>query len=320
MLLLSCAAAQTGATATLQHVSAVRDGANLRVEITLSAPVKPSDETAIHPDRILLDFPDTTSDAGNSSVAVNANGVRRVRIARHSESPLITRVVLDLDQAHPYSVTVEENRIIVSIAPAENSRRASRGAPVAATTGNLIGVFRRHRDSKPVMDTPTENSEPIAPPPTIAGPAFEPPADSSAGAAVPAQPAPASQKPSPPATPASDVIQASSTPTPAASAPTQEVATSSPPAVMLSAPPASASAPMEASNVPDPTKTEEAVESATPTPTAAPSVAPITTSTLIARTDDPSLRTVFKVKYVADGVVYLDGGRAQGLEIGRAHV
>jgi len=34
---------------------------------------------------------------------------------------------------------------------------------------------------------------------------------------------------------------------------------------------------------------------------------------LIERNDDPGLRTVFKVKYVADGVAYLEGGRAQGL-------
>ncbi len=37
---------------------------------------------------------------------------------------------------------------------------------------------------------------------------------------------------------------------------------------------------------------------------------------VIARSDDPSLRTVFKVKYVAEGVAYLDGGRAQGLTEG----
>ncbi len=50
-------------------------------------------------------------------------------------------------------------------------------------------------------------------------------------------------------------------------------------------------------------------------PAAAPAAAE-PTSTLIARTDDPSLRTVFKVKYVAEGVAYLEGGRAQGLAEG----
>jgi len=37
---------------------------------------------------------------------------------------------------------------------------------------------------------------------------------------------------------------------------------------------------------------------------------------MIARSDDPNLRTVFKVKYVAEGVAYLEGGRAQGLAEG----
>jgi len=47
-------------------------------------------------------------------------------------------------------------------------------------------------------------------------------------------------------------------------------------------------------------------------PAAAPPV-PAETATPIARSDDPSLLTVFRVKYVAEGVAYLEGGRAQGL-------
>ena len=37
---------------------------------------------------------------------------------------------------------------------------------------------------------------------------------------------------------------------------------------------------------------------------------------MLVRSDDPSLRTVFRVKYVAEGVAYLEGGRAQGLAEG----
>jgi hypothetical protein len=50
------------------------------------------------------------------------------------------------------------------------------------------------------------------------------------------------------------------------------------------------------------------------------SAAPDTTvsgvSSLIVRADDPSLHTVFRVKYVAEGVAYLEGGSAQGLKEG----
>src|SRR6202162_3141834 len=116
MLLLSCAAAQNGAgTTTVQRVTTAIQGGDLRVEVTLNTPVKPSFETASNPDRILLDLPDTTSNDNLRSVAVNANGVRRVRTGQHSTSPLITRVVLDLDQAHPYTVTTDGSRIIVTI-------------------------------------------------------------------------------------------------------------------------------------------------------------------------------------------------------------
>ena len=55
------------------------------MELTLSAPVKPSFETASNPDRILLDLPDTASNDNLRSVAVNANGVRRVRTGQHNE-------------------------------------------------------------------------------------------------------------------------------------------------------------------------------------------------------------------------------------------
>ena len=80
MLLLSCAAAQnTAETATVQNVTVAREGTDLRVEVTLSSPVKPSAETAIHPDRILLDLPDTICTEKTKRVDVHANGVSRVR-------------------------------------------------------------------------------------------------------------------------------------------------------------------------------------------------------------------------------------------------
>ncbi len=56
-------------------------------------------------------------------------------------SPMITRVVLDLDQAHPYSVKSEGNRIVLTVSAAVAVVRS--GAPVAAKSGSLTGIFRR---------------------------------------------------------------------------------------------------------------------------------------------------------------------------------
>src|ERR1035441_904288 len=119
MLLLSYAAAQsTGGTATVKNVKVVRDGSSLRVEVTLSSAVQPSVETAVNPDRILVDLPATIAIANIQEV--NADGVRRVRTSQHSTVPPVTRLVLDLDQAHSYTAKAEGNRIIVIVGPVLN--------------------------------------------------------------------------------------------------------------------------------------------------------------------------------------------------------
>ena len=328
MLLLSCAAAQnTVGTPTVRSLTAEQQGTDLRVEITLSAPVKPSVQTAAHPERILLDLPGTICNDNTRNVAVHANGVRRVRTGQHSIDPLITRVVLDLDRAHPYTLKTEGNRIVLILGPAKSARKHSDGAPVAATSGNLIGVFhRKHQESLPPVTADNTPYETPPPPPTTVGPGFEPPSENSTAASPSQLQQPSTIQHSQPA-PAFDQTQIAVVAKPA----TTSGAAS--PSVMPSAPaPSTAAAPVVAQVVPANTNSSEPVtpesapsESTTPavakadesptvtTPSAA---APRPETTMIARSDDPSLRTVFKVKYVAEGVAYLEGGRAQGLKEG----
>ena len=192
MLLLSCAAAQTAGKATVQSLKTSREGSDLRVEILLNAPVIPTVDTAQNPERILLDFPDTTCNENTKNLTVNANGVRRVRTGQHSTTPMITRVVIDLDEAHPYTMKAEGNRIILTVGAAETARhKGYQGAPVAATSGNLIGIFRKPRESRPAIEPAEDNaaSVSVTPPPPTTGPAFEPPS-SNATASLPAAPPP----------------------------------------------------------------------------------------------------------------------------------
>lgn len=335
MLLLSCAAAQTPAAVTVQQVSTAREGTTLRVEIALSAPVKPTVETAANPNRILLDFADTVWSRDAKNISVHMNGVRRVRVAQHSTTPFITRVVLDLDQVHPYVVAAEGNKIVLTFDAAENAR-VSHGAPVAATSGNVMAVFRRHHDKAPVIEDRVGGTESLpSPPPTPGGPGFEPSPDNSSANALPSGP-----QPVPPASPTPVSAESSSSPAsfeqnPIATAKTPVTSTALAPQLAstpeptplppnpmteknvanVSGPTAQASATVVAATAPESTPaTEKTSQPAEDTTTAA--ATPETSSTLIARIDDPSLRTVFKVKYVAEGVAYLEGGRAQGLKEG----
>lgn len=412
LVLASCATAQNGtaAPATVKNVTVAREGTDVRVEITLSAPVTPSVDTAVKPNRILLDLPETIPGTSPKAVPVNDNGVRQVRTGQHSTLPLVTRVVVDLDQLHLYSLTTEGNRIILTVV-APDKRAMSRSVPVAATGGNLAGIFRRHRDDKPVTDTPTDTAIP-APPPAVAGPAFDPSKQNSSAAPVPPPavasaspvPSPASSQVQPaappsfeqrqmavisPAKPAAAAAQEpatrSSSAASASTAPAQPLvspttpksepvvaaapATLSPPPGSTLVTPERAPAPVAVaanasrSGIPPATSVPAANEPVSPvavapapvavavspanaakdaspvtiapsetaatevannaTGDAAPAVAvsaPDTSAeavaTLISRADDPSLRTVFRVKYVAEGVAYLEGGRAQGLKEG----
>src|SRR5579864_5954216 len=276
MLLLSCAAAQSTGNATVQSLRTAREGSDLRVEVILNAAVIPSVETAENPDRILLDFPDTTCNQNTKNLAVNANGVRRVRTGQHSTAPMVTRVVIDLDQAHPYTMKAEGNRVILTIGAAETARhRSSQGAPVAATSGNLIGVFRKKHDSAPpsiVEDTST----PLTPPPPTTGSAFEPPTSNST-ASLPAPPpsvarapqnATASQNPPPQPSFDQNQVAAAKPEAPVASPPQPSTPESAPAVAPQPAPvvaknedstavPKTESAPASAAAQP-PAKTEEA--------------------------------------------------------------
>src|SRR5579872_1965626 len=126
LLLLSCAAAQNAAK--VQSVATSRDGNDLRVAITLNTAVKPSVQTAENPSRIILDFPETTFSDNLKNVSVNANGVQRIRTGQHSAVPLVTRVVVDLDQEHPYVVNAEGNQIVLTVGAAQKARSTSHGA------------------------------------------------------------------------------------------------------------------------------------------------------------------------------------------------
>ena len=169
-MLASCAAAQGAApgTVSVQRLKVVRDTANnLRVEITLSATISgsPSVTVARNPDRLVLDLPNTLSEAKQQQVAVNYKGVRRVRLGLNSTAPPITRVVVDMDQAHPYGLQSEGSRVTLVIGSAPNAIASSgQGAQAAGASGGLVGIFKR-RPAAPPMESGNDSATGMPPPP-----------------------------------------------------------------------------------------------------------------------------------------------------------
>jgi hypothetical protein len=371
LLFVSCGLTQskTG-TASVQNVTVTGDESGLRVEVTLTSPVQPSIETVVHPERILLDFPGTTC-AGNAQREVNANGVLRVRMGQHSAVPPVTRLVLDLEQEHGYTLKVEGNRVIVTVAAVLDAHVPHHsGAAPAAVPGSLSRLFRR-KPEIPASLTADRTPAPAPLPPlssamvvisgpassattvSTAAPASAPtPSSSSAASSRAAAPPPFSARVVAGTANQSDGSVSATNVFPTATTGVATAANKAPvDATAFDAKAADtrardtrpvAATPFDAKTEPTNTAMAKPLDTAPPivqspvaqstdakssgatsphqealdsTAVSEPKAAP-SEGMVLARNDDPSLRTVFRVKYVAEGVAYLEGGRAQGLAEG----
>ncbi len=198
LLLLAVGAVAQGAapgTVSVQRLKIVRDSADVRVEITLTAPIDgaPTVSLANHPDRLVLDLPNTLSNAKQEQVSVNYKGVRRIRLGLNSAAPPVTRVVVDLDQTHPYVLRSDGNRVMLIVsAPSSTIAGAGHGAQAAGVSAGIAGIFRR-RSAPPPMSTGNESATGLPTPPPPGAPITFPEepgrtAASSTSASTPSRP------------------------------------------------------------------------------------------------------------------------------------
>jgi hypothetical protein len=174
IILVSLGRMALGAVAEIQKVNVVHDGDELRVQVTLTSAVIPSVLMASGPDRLVLQLPNTEGESKQRRIAVNRNGVSQVRIGLNSASPPVTRVVVDLDRAHPYALTTSGNTIILTVlpAPAVGEGRDSDKAAAAASDAPIRKWWRRQRqdnsatqnDATTLAFTPREANSASVPP------------------------------------------------------------------------------------------------------------------------------------------------------------
>jgi hypothetical protein len=171
LLLVSAAVAQgpAGGAVEVRQLEVIRDGNDVRIEVTLSGRVAPAVTTATHPDRLVLELPNTLSAVKQRRIPVNRSSVTAVRMGLNSANPPVTRVVVDLEQAEQYALTQTGNKIILTV-HATATPSAGRGAAPAASTGTLAGLLRRRQEPPPASLT--------TPPPATPPPAALPSANS----------------------------------------------------------------------------------------------------------------------------------------------
>lgn len=114
-------------SAVIEHVRVRPEQNELQLQITVSRPVEPEVMTLMHPDRLVLDFKDTTTGKQPRRVEVNKGGVGAIRLGQNDSIPPTTRIVLDLSSPRNYKLLRDRNLVTVELS-ADATHRSGEGS------------------------------------------------------------------------------------------------------------------------------------------------------------------------------------------------
>jgi len=168
--------------AALQKVDVIREGDQVRVEISGRGPLRPKLSTLDSPPRVVVALPNTGMTTTQRHIDVNSPHVKAVRIGNDGQTPPTTRVVVDCLESCRYELMPgSDDKVVVRVSVG--------GAPAPATAKNA---------EKPAPSAPA----PSAPAPSVPAPPVAKKKEAPA-ASVPAPPvakkkaAPAASAPAP---------------------------------------------------------------------------------------------------------------------------
>src|SRR6478735_7385422 len=118
----SAAAPKAGAATRIGKVSVARESDGLNIEISGSGPMTARTMKLTHPDRVVVDIPNSVLQGRAREIPVNGSDVKSVRIGRFQEGT--TRVVVDMAQMRDFQIAPEGNKLVVSMSDSSTSTPA----------------------------------------------------------------------------------------------------------------------------------------------------------------------------------------------------
>jgi len=171
MLLMAVVAVAAQTPSQLDRVNVIRDTDAVRVEMKASGAVAPKLSTLDSPARVVIDLPETVKVTGQTRIAVDAAGVKAVRIGMDGQAHPTTRIVVDLEKACAYELTPgPEGKLILTLhskdiaqSAANNQAVTADAAPASKATSpfspRVVEVQSAPKAaSKPAADNPSANN------------------------------------------------------------------------------------------------------------------------------------------------------------------
>jgi type IV pilus assembly protein PilQ len=151
-------------TSRLDRVNVVRGTDDVRVEMTSTGTVVPKLSKMSSPTRIVLDFPETIMATGQHQIAVDAAGVKDVRIGMSGQQHPSTRIVVDLEKPCAYELTPgAAGKLVLTL----HGGSVAKSAPVTAPQSDVKTVSANQPVSPfaaRVMDAAPKAEAPAASP------------------------------------------------------------------------------------------------------------------------------------------------------------
>jgi hypothetical protein len=122
-----------GGVAQVRHVSLLKVGGAIEIEIEASQRIVPAVQVVTGPDRLVLDFSESTPGPQARAFAVNQGEVKGVRVGLLSSKPPVTRVVLDLKSPQAYQLFPLGKSVIVKLGGAVGIAETPRSTPGVAS-------------------------------------------------------------------------------------------------------------------------------------------------------------------------------------------
>jgi type IV pilus assembly protein PilQ len=138
----------------LDRVNVVRDTDNIRVEMSSQGAMAPKVSTLDSPARIVVDLPGTVKATEQKNIAVDAAGVKDVRIGEGSQARPGTRVVVDLEKACAYDLTPgPAGKLILTLHASTVARAAAQPKTVAANSAVPVKAAAATTANDPASST-----------------------------------------------------------------------------------------------------------------------------------------------------------------------
>jgi len=117
---------KNGATTRIRGISVARGSDALNIEISGSGPMTAKTMKLTHPDRVVVDIPNSVLQGRAREISVNSNDVKTVRAARYQEGT--TRVVVDMAQMRDFQVVPDGNKLVVQLRESSTAKPAPQPA------------------------------------------------------------------------------------------------------------------------------------------------------------------------------------------------